>query len=121
MTFCLSLRAAWHGLCGVRNMAVTARQNEGARIMTNKHRQILTELFGGEFPGFVTNAGRNFLRIQLQDDNSRTVRLQDVLEFLAAPGEPGGGSRVFAGVPCDWGQAHFLVYMFHEYFKAVQR
>jgi hypothetical protein len=89
--------------------------------MTDKHRQILTELFGGELPGFVTDAGRNFLRIRFQDDGIRTVQLQDVLEFLEEPGEPENGSRVFAGSPCDRRQVHFLIYMFHEYFKAVLR
>ncbi|HOD36149.1 MAG TPA: hypothetical protein PLR20_09365 [Syntrophales bacterium] len=89
--------------------------------MTNGQRQILTELFGGELPGFVADAGSNFLTIRLQDDEIRTVRLDDVLAFMEVSGDTGGGSRVFAGVPCDWGQAHFLVFMFHEYFKAVQR
>ena len=48
--------------------------------MKNEYKQILTKLFGGEFPGFVTEAGRNFLKIRLQGDGIRTVRLQDVLE-----------------------------------------
>ncbi len=89
--------------------------------MTNEHRQILTELLVGELPAFVTDAGRNFLTLRLRDGDTRTIRLEDILEFLEIPGETGGGSRVFAGVHCHWAQAHFLVFMFHEYFKAVQR
>ena len=86
--------------------------------MTNEHRLILSGLFGGEFPEFVTDAGRNFLRVRFRGDDIRTVRLQDVLDFWE---EPGNGSRAFACIPCDWRQAHFLAYMCHEYFKAVLR
>ena len=86
--------------------------------MKNEYKQILTKLFGGEFPGFITEAGRNFLKIRLQGDGIRTVRLQDVLEFLEQ--KPGDGLKMFAGVPFDWKQAYFLAFMFHEYFKAVQ-
>jgi len=87
--------------------------------MTIQHRQVLTELFGGELPGFIMDAGRNFLKIRLKGDSVRTVRLQDVLELLEQ--EPGNGLKMFAGVPLDWRQAYFLAIMFHEYFKAVLR
>lgn len=51
--------------------------------MTNEQRQIITELFGGELSAFVTDAGRNFLRIQLQDDDIRTILLSRLfLSFL---------------------------------------
>ncbi|HOD35391.1 MAG TPA: hypothetical protein PLR20_04740 [Syntrophales bacterium] len=86
--------------------------------MKDEHRLILSELFDGEFPGFVTDAGRDFLSIRFLGDDIRTVRLQDVLDFWE---EPGGGPSAFAGISCDWRQAHFLAYMFHEYFMAVHR
>lgn len=89
--------------------------------MTIEHRRILTELFGGELPGFITDAGRSFLNIRFQDDGIRTIRLQDVVDFLEKSGEHGNGSRMFAGVPCDPRQARFLAYMCHEYFKAALR
>ena len=86
-----------------------------------EQRQVLTELFGGELPGFVMDTGQTFLRVRFQDDNIRTIRLQEVLQFLEKSGEHGNGSRMFAGVSCDWNQAHFIAYMCHEYFKAVLR
>jgi hypothetical protein len=86
--------------------------------MKNEYRQILSKMFGGEIPGFITEAGQNFLKIRLQGEGIRTVRLQDVLEFLEQ--KPGDGMKMFAGVLFDSKQAYFLAIMFHEYFKAVQ-
>jgi len=89
--------------------------------MTIKQRQILTELFGSELPGFVMDAGQTFLRVRFQDDSIRTIHVQDVLQFWEESGEHENGTKMFAGVPCDLREANFLAYMCHEYFKAVLR
>jgi len=87
--------------------------------------QELADLFGGEAPGWVTEAKKNFIRLKVSDwqgERSLKVTVKDVVVYYAGDARNiTSGCRTLAGYVGDWRPVDELAKICLEWFKRVNR
>ena len=87
--------------------------------------QELADLFGGEPPGWVTEARKNFIRLTVSDwEGSRPLKVtvKDVVRYYAGDARNiSSGCRTLAGHTGDWWPIDELAQICLNWFKRVNR